>query len=372
MIGFSLAGVSFAVVLAAAARPADACTTFLLERGAERVVGKSYDWHMGQGLVMVNKRGVAKQSLPGKPGDRPARWVSRHASVTFNQYGRELPNGGMNDAGLVVEVMWLDDSVYEKPDQRPSLNELQWIQYHLDTQGSVAAMVAAAPQQRVSPLYAAVHYLACDKTGACAAFEYVGGKLVVTPGAKALTNHTYAESVAWAAKQTDVPQGLGSLARFARASRQIVEMGTLEGSPSPPATGSRGQSPRSPTRSATPPAAEPVAAAFAILDGVRSSESQWNIVYDPVHMRVHFRTRLSRNIKTLDMSKLDASCARAVTLVDIDTDAPGDIAARLRPYDAATNRNLIERSVRRIRAQLPPGAVEGLIAYPSALTCTAP
>ena len=51
------------------ARPADACTTFLLERGADRVVGKSYDWHMGQGLVMVNKRGVAKQSLPGKPGD---------------------------------------------------------------------------------------------------------------------------------------------------------------------------------------------------------------------------------------------------------------------------------------------------------------
>ena len=369
MIGFAAAGLGFAVALAAA-RPAAACTTFLLERGAERVVGKSYDWHMGQGLVMVNKRGVAKQSLPGKPGDRPTRWVSRHASVTFNQYGRELPNGGMNDAGLVVEVMWLDDSVYEKADQRPSLNELQWIQYHLDSHGSVADMVAAAAQQRVSPLYAAVHYLACDKTGACAAFEYLGGKLVVTPGAKTLTNHSYAESVAWAAKQRAMPRGMGSLERFARASRQI-EMGTLEGSPSPPATGSRGQSPRSPTRSA-PLAAEPITAAFAILDGVRSSASQWNIVYDPVHMRVHFRTRSSPAIKTLDASKLDPSCARAVTLLDIDTDAGGDIAARLRPYDEATNRNLIERSVRRIRKQLPPGSVEGLVAYPSALACTAP
>ncbi len=332
------------MVALAGARPADACTTFLLERGAARVVGKSYDWHMGQGLVMVNKRGVAKQSLPGKPGDRPTRWVSRHASVTFNQYGRELPNGGMNDAGLVVEVMWLDDSVYEKADQRPSLNELQWIQYHLDSHGSVAEMVAAAAQQRVSPLYAAVHYLACDKTGACAAFEYLGGKLVVTPGAKTLTNHSYAESVAWAAKQRDLPRGMGSLERFARASRQVV----------------------------APTAAEPIAAAFAILDGVRSSASQWNIVYDPVHMRVHFRTRSSPAIKTLDASKLDPSCARAVTLLDIDTDAGGDIAARLRPYDEATNRNLIERSVRRIRKQLPPGSVEGLVAYPAALACTAP
>ena len=334
------------MVALSAARPADACTTFLLERGAERVVGKSYDWHMGQGLVMVNKRGVAKQSLPGKPGDRPTRWVSRHASVTFNQYGRELPNGGMNDAGLVIEVMWLDDSVYEKADQRPSLNELQWIQYHLDSHGSVAEMVAAAAQQRVSPLYAAVHYLACDKTGACAAFEYLGGKLVVTPGAKTLTNHSYAESVAWAAKQRDLPRGMGSLERFARASRQSTASG--------------------------PPAAEPIAAAFAILDGVRSSTSQWNIVYDPVHMRVHFRTRSSPAIKTLDASKLDPSCASAVSLLDIDTDAGGDVAARLRPYDEATNRNLIERSVRRIRKQLPPGSVEGLVAYPSALACTAP
>ena len=332
------------MVALAAARPADACTTFLLERGAERVVGKSYDWHMGQGLVMVNKRGVAKQSLPGKPGDRPARWVSRHASVTFNQYGRELPNGGMNDAGLVIEVMWLDDSVYEKPDQRPSLNELQWIQYHLDSHGTVAEMVAAAAQQRVSPLYAAVHYLACDKTAACAAFEYLGGKLVVTPGAKTLTNHSYAESAAWAAKQRELPRGMGSLARFARASREV----------------------------GAPTAVEPIAAAFAILDGVRSSTSQWNIVYDPSHMRVHFRTRSSPAIKTLDASKLDPSCARAVTLLDIDTDAGGDIAARLRPYDEATNRNLIERSVRRIRKQLPPGSVEVLVAYPSALACTAP
>ena len=89
-------------------------------------------------------------------------------------------------------------------------------------------------------------------------------------------------------------------------------------------------------------------------------------------MRVHFRTRSSPAIKTLDASKLDPSCARAVTLVDIDTDAGGDIAARLRPYDEATNRNLIERSVRRIRKQLPPGSVEGLVAYPSALACTAP
>ena len=316
----------------------------MLSRGGERVVGKSYDWYMGQGLVIVNKRGVAKQSLPAKPGDQAARWVSRHGSVTFNQYGRELPAGGMNDAGLVVEVMWLDSSTYEKADGRPSLNELQWIQYQLDSFATVAEMIAAAPTVRVSPVYARVHYLGCDRSGACAAFEHIGGKQVVTPGARALTNHTYAESVAWAARQAQLLAGAGSLPRFARAARQAA--GPTDG--------------------------DLVGAAFRLLDDVRSSASQWNIVYDPVHLRVSFRTRTSRSIKTLDLRKLDPSCARPVVLVDIDADASGDVADRLRPYELSTNRALIERSVRRMRNQLPAGAVDMMVAYPSSLACQAP
>ena len=336
--------VAAALLVNAAPRAAAACTTFMLERGAERVVGKSYDWYMGQGLVMVNKRGVAKQSLPAKPGDRPARWLSRHASVTFNQYGRERPAGGMNDAGLVVEVMWLDASTYERADDRPTLNELQWIQYQLDNFSTVAEMTGAAPGLSVSPVYARVHYLACDRSGACAAFEHVGGKQVITPGARALTNHSYADSVAWAARQKQPPAGAGSLERFTRASRQA----------------------------AAPPAGDLVTGAFALLDDVRWSESQWNIVYDPVHLRVSFRTRTNRNIKTLDLGKLDASCARPVALLDIDADLNGDVTSRLRPYDDATTRNVLERSVRGIRSQLPPGAVDRLVAYPAAQACAAP
>ena len=332
------------LISAAAPRSADACTTFMLERGGERVVGKSYDWYMGQGLVIINKRGVAKQSLPAKPGDHAARWMSRHASVTFNQYGREFPTGGMNDAGLVVEIMWLDSSKYEPVDERATVNELQWIQYQLDNFGTVAEMVAGAPAVRVSPVYASVHYLACDKKGTCAAFEHIGGKQVISQGARALTNHTYGESVAWAAQQAQPPAGLGSLARYARAARQA----------------------------STPPAGDPVTAAFALLDDVRAPESQWNIVYDPVHLRVSFRTKVSRDIKVLDLGKLEASCAKPVELLDIDAFTKGDVGGLLQPYDQARNRLLVERSVRKIRDQLPPGAVDMIVAYPSALACKAP
>ena len=42
---------------------------------------------------------------PRKAKGTPASWVSKYGSVTFNQYGRELPTGGMNEAGLVVETI---------------------------------------------------------------------------------------------------------------------------------------------------------------------------------------------------------------------------------------------------------------------------
>jgi penicillin V acylase-like amidase (Ntn superfamily) len=121
------------VVFLRAQSVALSCTTFALGDDGARVVGKCYDWHMGQGLVVINKRGMAKRSMTLDPADRPATWRSRHASVTFNQYGVEMPNGGMNDAGLVVEVMWLDSSVLPPRDERPAVTELQWIQLQLDS-----------------------------------------------------------------------------------------------------------------------------------------------------------------------------------------------------------------------------------------------
>ena len=98
---------------------ATACTTFCLKRGSQAVFGKNYDWGVGDGLVIVNKRGVAKTALI-PPQEKPARWVSRYGSLTFNQYGRELPSGGMNEAGLALELMWLDETRYPAPDGRPA------------------------------------------------------------------------------------------------------------------------------------------------------------------------------------------------------------------------------------------------------------
>src|SRR5687767_15825007 len=123
-------GLLLALVLATAP-VAFPCTTFCMAGDGESLFGRNYDFEIGQGYVMTNARGVAKTSMAGT-----LRWTSSYASVTFNQWGREFPMDGMNEAGLVIALMWLDETVYPR-DERPSLRVLEWIQYQLDNHRSV-------------------------------------------------------------------------------------------------------------------------------------------------------------------------------------------------------------------------------------------
>ena len=95
---YSLPVFSFLFLLSVLVSPSFACTTFCLKHNGEVLFGRNYDFRIGDALIFVNKRGVAKTATVGD-SPNPAKWISRYGSVTFNQYGRENPTGGMNEAG---------------------------------------------------------------------------------------------------------------------------------------------------------------------------------------------------------------------------------------------------------------------------------
>lgn len=302
-----------------------ACTSFLLEDGGRALVGKSYDWDMGQGALLYNQAGAQRWALQLNPDDQPAHWTARHASLTFNQYGRGLPNGGINDAGLVVEALWLDESELPARDLRPSVNELEWIQVQLDNYATVQDVMDHAQELRVSLVHGKVHYFACDRTRTCASFEHIHGQLVVTPGPRVLANHSQARASAWAAKHAGQPRGAGSLQRYTRALRDVR----------------------------SPPPGEAVAAAFRILDDVRAPRTQWNIVYDLDQLKVHFRTRAEPAIRTVSLEQ-GVACAGA----DL-----ADPRAQLKAFGEADNRALLAASLHGL--PLPPGTLERVAAHES-------
>mgnify|MGYP001943229291 CR=1 FL=1 len=326
---------------------AEACTTVMMKEGSTPVVAKSYDWDNEAGVVVINKRGVAKAGLI-MPGQGPAaRWVSKYKSLSFNQFGRELPNGGMNEAGLVVEIMWLTSTRWPNKDARPALNELQWIQYQLDNFASTSEVVSNADKLRVAPVHAQVHYMVCDKGGACATFEYLGGELKVHAGNKlpvaALTNHPYETSVRhWdGVKDQALSQGSGSLSRFARAAQRSLKAGSVK-------------------------------EAWEALDSVANGQTQWQIVYQPTLGKVHFRTRSAQKIRSIDLGAFKASCADAVQVLSMQDKTGGDVTGRFSDYDPARNETLLRASTRKLGGNVPEALLSAAAAYPNALQCKAP
>src|SRR5215208_4922659 len=140
---------SFLIVISLFKTEIFACTTFCLKNKGEVLFGKNYDWMIGDGMIFVNKRGVEKSAMT-TGSETAARWISKYGSVTFNQYGKDNPSGGMNEAGLVIELMWLDDTQYPKPDSRASLDVLEWIKYNLDISPNVGEVVKNTEAVRIA------------------------------------------------------------------------------------------------------------------------------------------------------------------------------------------------------------------------------
>jgi penicillin V acylase-like amidase (Ntn superfamily) len=335
-------------------RPARPCTTVQIKTSDGQVfVGKSYDWSVGAGHVVFNKKGVAKRAVVADLKQKPAQWKSLHASLTFNQFGREVPNGGFNDAGLMVEVMWLQETVPPQPDERPAVTELQWIQVQLDSYATVEEVVRHAADLRVHATYGKVHYLTCDRTGACAVVEFVKGKLVVSQGSamlvNTLTNNTYADSIkalktyeGFGGKKT-IPGGIASTVRFARASKLARESSSEA----------------------------PVPRVFKILEAVRMASrtdniTQWQIVYDLQKLRVSWRTTADREVKSAALGDSAPTCATPVTFVDIN----GAKGSKFKSWTVGDNKALISASTEKIRSSFPPGALDRLAGYPALLPCT--
>jgi penicillin V acylase-like amidase (Ntn superfamily) len=336
----------------------EACSTFILKSGQNVVFGRNYDWGIGFGLVMVNKRDLVKRThQPFGASIKPAQWVSKYGSITFNQYGKEFPMGGMNEAGLVVEVMWLEGTEYPYPDARPELSELQWVQYHLDTASSVKEVIASDASLRISANSVPIHFLVSDKTGEAVTVEFLDGKLVYHTAeslpVKALTNSTYAESLEYLkghkgfGGEREIGFSGKSLDRFARAANMLAQYDPSKDK-------------------------EIVDYAFSILDSVDNPElTQWSIVYDVMNRTVHVKTKDSPRLKKFAFADFDFDCQTQSKVIDMQTDETGDISGHFIAYSTEINRTLIGRSIKgtEFLENTPDTVMDQRASYPDSIFC---
>ena len=199
--------------------------------------GRNMDWKTDMhSNIWIFPRGMARQ---GHAGPNSLVWTSRYGSVVTSAF-EIASTDGMNEKGLVANLLWLPETRYPVRDERkPGLAVTAWVQYMLDSFATVAEAVSAVDEntfQVVSDMMpdgsrlATLHLSISDATGDSAIFEYVDSRLTVyhSPDYKVMTNSpTYDKQLAlneyWQAVGglTFLPGTNRPADRFARASFYI-------------------------------------------------------------------------------------------------------------------------------------------------------
>ena len=328
-----------------------ACTTFFINKNGQMVFGRNYDWVTGAGIVSTNLRGLQKTSMKMDDGNS-LNWVSDYGSITFNQYGKEFPTGGMNEKGLVVELMWLDGTKFPTPDDRPSVNVLQWIQYQLDQNKTVDEVIATDKVLRINSKGTPVHYLVADAGGNVATIEFLNGKMVVHRAKElpfpVLTNNTYDESIQQTKGLTNRTFADNSIDRFAKACNMVQQFQLADIS--------------------TPV----VDYAFSILDKVSQHDwTKWSIVYDLTAKKISFKSHDFAEVKTVSFSSFDFSCTSSPKMFNINQNSKGDVSASFKNFSIEEGKPILDKAVNESKRQvtIPESAQEALLNYPRGVKC---
>ena len=350
-----LLGVATAVALGALAAPPEpdrSCATFLMARGDRVIVGHNLDEAMAvPGLLVVNPRGLAKEnrtfddveSSRRSASARRLGWVSRYGSLTYNVFGRELPDGGANEAGLYVGEMTLLSTSWPKGGTAARMYHHQWIQYLLDSFATVDEALQSL-ERALPEGHCRWHFFLADRGGRAAVVEFSKAGARVYHGEELpypiLCNDAYAAE-------------LLDLRRYAGF-----------GGARDPAPRYENEDPRfrwaAVALAARPAGTAVEEQAFDVLRRLDLGTTKWSVVHDLVRSRVWFRTSVSREVKWVDLSSFDLTCTATPMALDVHTAGAGDVSGRFAPLGRASN----EDAIRRAWAEIDAGFFGNLIFKP--------
>lgn len=300
-----------AIALLPLVNAADGCTRGVYLGDDGKVITlRSMDWVNDIGSnIWVMPRGMARD---GAAGPNSLTWTSKYGSVIATAFDVGTADG-MNEAGLVANMLYLSETVYPEgapnPESRPISISI-WAQYYLDNFATVAEAVAYMESQ---PFYVAhatspdgkagtVHISLSDATGDSAVFEYVDGKLVIHHGRQfnVMTNSpTFDQQLALNTYWQEIG-GLVMLPGTNRAADRFVRASFyLDALP----------------KNVDDTAA--VAGAFSVIrnasvplgistpDHPNISSTRWRSVSDQKNRRYFFETTITPNVFWLDLAGLD-------------------------------------------------------------------
>lgn len=325
------------VSVAATSTISDACTRAVYKGdGGIVVTGRSMDFKDDiPANLWALPRGMDRD---GRVGPTSVKWKSKYGSVVAENFGIATTDG-MNEKGLVANMLWLAPTKYPTFDGRQRAMAVSvWLQYVLDNFATVDEAVKALRKEDFivvsseipgTQKFVTVHLSVSDAKGDNAIFEYVDGKLVIhhSPDYTVMTNEPYFEDQLAISRYWESVDGTAMLPgtsraadRFARASFYLKSI---------PKTGDASLS---------------VAKILSIIRncsvpyGITTqfpniSTTQWRTVADHKNLRYFFESATSPNLIWVDLKKLDFSPSAAAKKLTLGArfDFVGDSTASFKP-----------------------------------------
>ena len=315
----------------------NACTTFMLKNDKQVIYGRNFDFDFGSGFVVNNPRKLMKYALV-ETEENIMIWKSKYGSITFNQFGKEFPYGGMNEKGLVVEVLTLTQTKYPEIDNRKVISLLQWVQYQLDVSGTVDDVIASNRFVRISkenPI--GLHFFVCDAKGNAATIEFLNGKMVCHRGKELpvplITNNTYDESISYL-KQFNILGG-DSIVKWDNIYDIDWSHGNILAVNQVFATAANHMMKIKDN-------SDLINSAFDVLQSVTvKNHTQWSTVFDITNKMIYFKNNKHVDIITLDFKDFKFDSGKNSKILDIQTATPDNTMHQFIPYTTDINRNYV-------------------------------
>ncbi|MCP4573510.1 MAG: hypothetical protein GY838_14225 [bacterium] len=319
------------VLLTCFAATATACTSFLLEDGDDLYFVHSLNQGSVpavDGAAYLNPRGARKDGYsfaalfdPEDDSGPELFWRSRYGSVTFSPLGKEMPDGGLNEAGLFIWEMGFDTE-YPVDETVPTLFQMQWMQYQLDNYTTVDEVLDNL--HRVTLDGWGWHYFVADTAGRTAIIDFPDGRPEIFTGpampVPVCGNSYYPEAMRWLTEHEgfggDLPyrQEFSEIPRFITGVKRLQE---FDG-------------------------ADPVPFCFETLQAM-SVNVRWSVVFDVTRGTAHFNTNLDHGIRSFAFGPEDYAEGRETMMLDMNTPGPGDVKDRFVPFTLAADEVYMEQ-----------------------------
>ncbi|MCH6200652.1 linear amide C-N hydrolase [Aquiflexum sp. LQ15W] len=293
-------------------------------RDQTMLLAKNFDWKAGHGYIFKNKKKQKKYAY-GFYGTNQAQWVSLYGSVTFNQFGKEFPVGGINEAGLVVEQLYKAFSIYPNNGQ-PSISESEWIQFQLDNYATASEVLIHLHELTIHPIET-VQFFIADQSGNAFVIEFTEGKPIIHPiegTDQVITNAAYHECQKYyeSHKNKVDKNSRGDLDRYVQIKSQLSEVSVNKAEE-----------------------------AFDVLR--KSSENQdhyktyWTIAYNLSEMSIAFYSSSHKNIKEICLNDLNFETDSEIEVSPINSPT-----FQFKPLTENINGHLIQQSLKMIPLSL--------------------